>query len=48
MHIYTTKVSKGPKQVLNLSTMHSKLGESPKHIYIFLQYLPAFFYFEEI
>ena len=30
MHIYTTKISKDPQQVLTLSTVRSKLGESPK------------------
>ena len=35
MHIYTTKISKGPQQVLNLSTMCSKLGKSPKLTFYF-------------
>ena len=29
MHIYTKKDCKGPQQVLNLSTKHSKLSDNP-------------------
>ena len=42
MHIYTTKISKGHQQVMNLRTMSSKLDGSPKLTFYFAISAPFF------